>query len=128
MNRLRRSALAVLAASALVATGAPLPQASAHPSPPKVHLTPLGTYNTGAFDEGAPRSWRTTPAHRAFSVNAQAGTVDVLDISDPSAPPGSARWPPPAPTCRGAGTTIAVAEQATDKTDRGTVALFDAAT
>ena len=62
-------------------------------------------------------------------MNAQAGTVDVLDISNPSSPEKVGTLATPgANSVAVQGGTIAVAEQATDKTDRGTVALFDPAT
>ena len=130
MTRLRLATVSTIAASALVAAACPWPQASAHPSVPRVHLTPLGSYSTGAFDEGGSEIVAyDAKRHRAFSVNAQAGTVDVLDISDPTAPTRVATLTTPgANSVAVQGHTIAVAEQAEDKTDRGTVALFDAAT
>ena len=47
-------------------------------------LSPLGTFETGAFDQGAAE---IVAAHgdRLFVVNAQAGSVSVLDYSDPAA-------------------------------------------
>jgi len=47
-------------------------------------LSPLGSFDTGVFDESAAE---IVQAHgdRLFVVNAQAGSVDVLDYSDPSA-------------------------------------------
>ncbi len=95
-----------------------------------MQLTPLGTYNTGAFDEGGSEIVAyDAKRHRAFSVNAQAGTVDVLDISDPRSPEKVGTLATPgANSVAVQGRTIAVAEQATDKTERGTVALFDTAT
>lgn len=97
---------------------------------PQVTLTPLGTYRTGAFASGASEIVAHDPIRqRVFVVNAQAGTVDVLDISDPTAPRkvGSLATP-------GANSVavrqhvIAVAEQAAVKTDPGTVTFFDART
>ena len=95
-----------------------------------MQLTPLGTFHTGAFDEGGSEIVAyDAKRHRAFSVNAQAGTVDVLDISDPSSPEKVGTLATPgANSVAVLGRTIAVAEQATDKTERGTVALFDTAT
>ncbi|MET0997583.1 MAG: cell wall protein, partial [Marmoricola sp.] len=130
MTRLRLATVSAVAVSAVLAAGSPMPQASAHPSWPKVELRPLGTYATGAFDEGGSEIVAyDARRHRAFSVNAQAGTVDVLDISDPTAPAKVATLATPgANSVAVQGRTIAVAEQAEDKTDPGTVALFDAAT
>ncbi|MUG92488.1 calcium-binding protein [Scytonema sp. UIC 10036] len=52
-----------------------------------IKLTPIGTYATGIFDEGAAE----IPAYdrdsqRLFVVNADSVTVDVLDLSNPSNP------------------------------------------
>ena len=64
-------------AAALVATGV-----SAQPA-----LQPLGTYSTGRFDEGAAEIVAYDAAtQRAFFVNADAGQVQALDLSDPAAP------------------------------------------
>lgn len=97
---------------------------------PDVTLTPLGTYATGAFDEGASEITAYDPdTHRVFVVNAQAGTVDILDISDPSSPQKVGQLDTP-----GANSVavhdglVAVAEQADGLTDPGSVAFFDAAT
>jgi hypothetical protein len=52
-----------------------------------IKLTPIGTYKTGIFDQGAAE----IPAYdaesqRLFVVNANSATVDVLDLSDPDNP------------------------------------------
>ena len=50
-------------------------------------LQPLGTYSTGLFDEGAAEVVDYDPAtRRAFFVNADAGEVQALDLSDPASP------------------------------------------
>jgi len=47
----------------------------------------LATYETGAFDEGAAEIVvYSADTKRLYVVNADAGEVDVLDISDPTAP------------------------------------------
>lgn len=47
----------------------------------------LATYETGIFDEGAAEIVvYSATTQRLYVVNADAGEVDVLDISDPSAP------------------------------------------
>ncbi len=47
----------------------------------------LSTYATGIFDEGAAEILAHDPAsQRIFFTNADAGTIDVLDITDPTAP------------------------------------------
>lgn len=52
-----------------------------------VSLTPLGSYESGAFDESASEvvAWYAA-GQRALVVNAQSGTVEVLDAAAPSAP------------------------------------------
>ncbi|XVX21111.1 hypothetical protein ACQP1U_04340 [Actinomycetota bacterium] len=53
----------------------------------EVTLTPIGTVSTGAFDEGGSEIVAHDPIRQhVFSVNAKAGTVDVIDIADPTAP------------------------------------------
>ncbi len=50
-------------------------------------LTPVGTYETGQFDESAAEIVAHHAAtQRLFVVNALAGAIDVLDISDPTDP------------------------------------------
>lgn len=52
-----------------------------------VSLEPLGTYATGVFDDGAAEIVAHDPAtQRLFVINAADSVVDILDISDPSAP------------------------------------------
>ena len=47
----------------------------------------LGRYETGQFDEGAAEIVTYDPdLQRAFFVSAEAGTVDSIDLSDPSHP------------------------------------------
>ena len=53
----------------------------------RIELRPLGTYSTGAFAAGGAEIVSYDPGtRRLFVVNAQAARVDILDISDPSAP------------------------------------------
>lgn len=52
-----------------------------------ITLTPVGTYETGIFDEGASEIVDYDPVtQRIFVVNADAGVIDVLDASDPTNP------------------------------------------
>ena len=122
----RRSAALVLACS----VGLLASTATAQATPPEreITLTPIGTYQTGAFDEGASEIVaHDARSQRVFVVNAQAGTVDVLDISDPTQPTRVTSLDAPgANSVAVHGRVIAVAEQADDKTDPGTVAFFDA--
>jgi len=52
-----------------------------------LRLEQLGRYESGIFDEGAAEIVAHDPAsQRLFVVNADAGAVDVLDITDPANP------------------------------------------
>ena len=54
---------------------------------PALTLTPVGTYATGIFDEGASEIIAfDAGSQRLFSVNAAATSVDILDLADPTAP------------------------------------------
>lgn len=127
--RMRPALVLGLLAAPLCAAAVAAPGAAAAPEP-TVTLTPLGTYHTGAFDEGASEITTYDPAtKRVFVVNAQAGTVDVLDISDPTNPVkvGSLETPGANSVAVSKG-LIAVAQQADTKTDPGVVTFFDGAT
>ena len=57
------------------------------PTPVGLSLTRAGGYATGVFDEGAAEITAFDSASvRAFVVNAKAGTVDVLNLVDPTKP------------------------------------------
>ena len=50
-------------------------------------LVPVGSYETGIFDESAAEITAYVPgAKRVLTINAQAGEVDVLDVSNPTRP------------------------------------------
>lgn len=100
------------------------------PTVPSI-LTPIGTYETGVFDESAAEIVVYDPkTQRLFVVNSQVPTVEVLDISDPSAP---TKLFDIDPSAFGAGANsvaiangmVAVAIEAAQKTDPGTVVFFD---
>ncbi|WP_155344075.1 choice-of-anchor I family protein [Acrocarpospora pleiomorpha] len=93
-----------------------------------IELTFLGRFATGAVGVGASEITAYDPAtRRVFVVNAQDGTVDVLDIKDPRNPKKVATLVTP-----GANSVavkkglVAVAQQAAVKTDPGTVSFFSA--
>ncbi|NAS21525.1 alkaline phosphatase [Herbidospora sp. NEAU-GS84] len=90
----------------------------------------LGRYTTGAFDAGASEiTAYDAKTRRVFVVNAQDGTVDVLDIRDPRAPKKAGTLQTPgANSVAVKNGLVAVAQQADDKTKPGTVGLFSAAT
>lgn len=127
LTRPRSAALALALTAALAGPAVLGGTAQAAPQD-RITLTPIGTFATGAFDEGASEIVAHDPrTQRVFVVNAQAGTVDVLDISDPTTPTKVASLDTPgANSVAVHGRVIAVAEQADDKTDPGTVAFFDA--
>ncbi|HWP93311.1 MAG TPA: choice-of-anchor I family protein [Thermodesulfobacteriota bacterium] len=53
----------------------------------EISLSPIGTYATGVFAEGASEIVAHDPVtQRVFVINADASVVDVLDISDPTNP------------------------------------------
>ncbi|MDA0866966.1 MAG: choice-of-anchor I family protein [Cyanobacteria bacterium] len=72
--------LATLAAPAALLLGALAAPAEA------ISLKPIGTYESGAFDEGAAEISAFAPGvNRLFVTTANANTIDVLDLSDPTA-------------------------------------------
>ncbi|WP_194239527.1 choice-of-anchor I family protein [Pseudactinotalea terrae] len=108
-----------------------------------IELAPLGTYRTGVIDQGAAEIVVFhAGTDQLFVVNADNGTVDVLDASDPSAPAHLGELSPVGTTA-GDGSVIemgavansvavradgliAVALEAPDKVSHGWVAFFDA--
>lgn len=123
------SALAVTAlalATAGSAVGATAP--SARPGPGSLGLSPIGTYASGAFDEGAAEIVDYDPRReRAFVANADAGRVDVLDLSDPTAPTLVDSFATPGVNSVAVDRRlVAVAQEAEQTADRGTVAIFRA--
>ncbi|MGO1264666.1 MAG: choice-of-anchor I family protein [Brevibacterium aurantiacum] len=93
-----------------------------------VDLGFLGSHETGQFDESAAE---ITAVHgdTAFTVNAQAATVDIIDISDPHKPEKSGEI-----TGSGIANSIAVRDDGLgvialeneDKTAPGSLMFFDA--
>lgn len=54
---------------------------------PKLALTALGTYESGFFNEGGAEITAFDPlTRRAFVINAGNGSLDVLDLRNPTAP------------------------------------------
>ena len=112
----------------------PLP-VGAQPAPKPsnaLNLELLATHTTGQFDESAAEIVAHDPVtQRLFIVNAQAATVDVLDISNPSKP---VTLKPIDVSAYGAvansvdvrGGVVAVAVENAEKTQPGQVAFFDA--
>ncbi|WP_396640992.1 choice-of-anchor I family protein [Microbacterium sp.] len=129
-------AAAAIAAATLIVAPAPSPATAAIVADPITYssegaalsLSPVGTFETGVFDASAAE---IVAAHgdRLFVVNAQAGAVDVLDYSDPTAiaklyaieSAGVAN----SVTVREDGLGVVAFENET-KTDAGTLVFFDA--
>ncbi|MFI4917065.1 MAG: choice-of-anchor I family protein [Phycisphaerales bacterium JB060] len=96
-----------------------------------VELEFLGRYETGAFDEGAAEIVVYDAASGlAFVTNANANTVDALDIADPSNPVLAftidlAPYGAGVNSVAVSGGRVAVAVEAEVAQDNGTVAFFD---
>ncbi|HRP66894.1 MAG TPA: choice-of-anchor I family protein [Thauera sp.] len=77
--------------STLLCAGALALGAHAHAapaaSPHQVTIWPLGSYQTGLFEQSAAEIVGHDPAsQRLFVVNAASGMIDVLDVRDPASP------------------------------------------
>lgn len=114
------------------APASPAPVAEATPA--SLKLVKLGSYATGQFDVSAAEIPAFDAASkRLFVVNAQSGSVDVLDLADPAAPQKIDQIDASA-VLAGAEINsvavsnglVAVAIQAPVKTDPGRVALYRA--
>ncbi|MEI2414702.1 choice-of-anchor I family protein [Orrella sp. JC864] len=152
LNACARAIAACSLALALAACGssdddddapAPAPEVPAEPSPPEPERTPdslklslLGRFETGQFDVSAAEIPAFDPAtRRAFVVNALAGAVDVLDLSDPAKPVRVGGLDASAIAAGAEVNSIAVQDglialaiQAANKTDNGYVGLYRADT
>jgi 2',3'-cyclic-nucleotide 2'-phosphodiesterase/3'-nucleotidase/5'-nucleotidase len=99
------------------------------PSAGELELQLLGRYESGIFDAGAAEIPAFDPVTmRLFVVNAQGGTVDVLDLSDPATPvlvDSLAMSDGGSPNSVDvSGDVVAVAVQAADPQAPGRVELF----
>ena len=138
--------MAATAALAVALTGAADPvhageRTSAREGGNGVELSAVGTYHTDSFDSAAAEIVAHDPrTQRLFVVNAEAATVEVLDISDPAAP--AKLFDLRAPGIEAADGSVveegavansvavhdgvvAVAVEAADRTDDGWVVFFD---
>jgi YVTN family beta-propeller protein len=97
-----------------------------------IKLTEIGKYITGVFNQGAAEiSAYDSTSKRLFVVNAQAATIDILDLSDPTSPVKISQiavgsFGAVANSVAVKNGTIAVAVQAVDKTNPGKVVFYDA--
>ena len=93
----------------------------------------MGRFTTGQFDSGASEIVAYDSAsHRAFVVNAQAVTIDILDLTVPSSPSldGTIDITPFGAVANSVavqGGIVAVAVEASVKQDPGRVVFFDSA-
>jgi 2',3'-cyclic-nucleotide 2'-phosphodiesterase (5'-nucleotidase family)/DNA-binding beta-propeller fold protein YncE len=93
-------------------------------------ISATGTFESGLYDEGASEIVQHH-GDRLFSVNAHAGTVFVLDVSDPAAPTelfqlGADGAVANSVAIRDDGLGVVALEDASDKTRPGRVLFFDA--
>lgn len=104
---------------------------------PRLTLTPIGSYESGVFDESAAEIVAFDPrTDQVFVVNANDATVDVLDIRDPSQPvlvdsiditqAGASLGA--ANSVAISGNLLAVAVERDPKQDLGLVAFYDTRT
>lgn len=96
-----------------------------------IELSPLATYETGIFDEGASEIVAYDKgSERLFIINAVAVRVDVLDISDPAnpvelTPIDASPYGGSANSVAAYKGIVAVAIENEVKTDPGSVVFFD---
>lgn len=96
-----------------------------------IKLTEIGRYTTGVFNQGAAEISAYDPASkRLFVVNAQAATIDILDLSDPTSPTKISQiavnsFGAVANSVAVKNGTLAVAVEAVDKTNPGKVVFYD---
>lgn len=93
-------------------------------------LERIGRFDGGLGETAAEISAFDPATNRLFVVNAVAATIDVVDLSDPAAPTAIASidvtgFGAVANSVDVAGGVVAVAVEAADKTQPGTVAFFD---
>jgi hypothetical protein len=117
-----------IALAAMVVSGAAVAGGGYHFGRGSISLELTGTFANGAFDESAAEIPAYDPrSKRLFVVNAEAGKVDVLDMSDPANMSlvmqiETNGFPNSVAISRG---LVAVAVEAEEKTDPGTVAFYD---
>lgn len=95
-----------------------------------VQLNPTGTFETGVYDEGAAEIVQVF-GDRIYQVNAAKGAIDVLDMSDPSAPTllytiSAEAGVANSVAIREDGLGVVALEDASDKTANGRLLFFDA--
>jgi hypothetical protein len=133
MRNRRNRVLACLAATS-VAAGAGVAAATAGSAPPPrpIALTAVGSYDTGLADGSGDVTAGETAAlskNRMYVTNSTGSTLDVVDVADPAAPALLKRVPlPGGPNSVDVhGDLVAVAVEATPKTDPGSVVFLNRA-
>jgi DNA-binding beta-propeller fold protein YncE len=127
--KFRGFALSVILLALMVAVS---PVAFAQDAP-ALSLSVLGTYATGAFEEGAQEIVAYHAASQTlFVVNAQAATVDLISIADPTTPTltttfDASAYGSSANSVAILGDTIAVAVQAAEDDGNGVVVFISPA-
>ncbi|MEM9667726.1 MAG: choice-of-anchor I family protein [Pseudomonadota bacterium] len=116
----------------------PVPSPPPPPPPPPVTMVPevtlqaIGVFETGIFDEGAAEIVAFDPGtDQLFVINSNDTTVDILDLTDPTAPAlvdqiDASALGGGANSVAVSGDMFAVAIEADDATDPGLVAFFNA--
>jgi 2',3'-cyclic-nucleotide 2'-phosphodiesterase / 3'-nucleotidase / 5'-nucleotidase len=95
-----------------------------------IRLTEISRYTTGVFNQGAAEiSAYDSTSKRLFVINAQAATIDILDLSDPTSPSkisqiAVASFGAVANSVAVKNGIVAVAVEAVDKTNPGKVVLL----
>ena len=116
------------------ATGPVGPTGTAGTSETLVDMTLIGRYSSGVFNRGAAEIVAYDPASkRLFVVNASAVTVDVLNLSNPANPVllGTINAQAEGGVANSVAVrngVVAIAIEATVKTDPGKVVFYDATT
>jgi hypothetical protein len=94
-------------------------------------LTPIGTYATGIYDDGGTEIATYDPqTMRVFSVNGSTGTIEVIDLSDPTSPVflfaiDLSPWGRAANSVDVHGGVLAAAVEASPKQDPGRIVFFE---
>ena len=86
-TKIQLFAISAIAAATLVACGGGNDSAPAVGASETTSISRLSTYNSGLFGVSAAEIPAYDPiSQRLFVVNAQAGAIDVIDLSDPENP------------------------------------------
>ncbi|HHY58961.1 MAG TPA: calcium-binding protein [Chloroflexi bacterium] len=127
----RKNLLVGALSAALLASALLTPTAQAQDAPPSLTIRPLGAYATGQLDAAAAEIVAYhAGTQRAYVVNGGDKTLDILDVSDPTAPAlvsqvDMTQFGDAATSVDVFGDLLAVAVPAAEKTDPGAVVFLD---